>query len=53
MKKIVKVIQKSDRIKKRLLNMLKDKPNNGKKRINHKKNDELDDQNDSNNWSYC
>ena len=53
MKKIVKVIQKSDRIKKRLLNMLKDKPNNGKKHRNHKKNDEFDDHNDSNNWSYC
>ena len=53
MKKIVKVIQKSDRIKKRLLNMLKDKPNNGKKRRNHHNEDKLDDHNDSNNWSYC
>jgi len=53
MKKIVKVIQKSERVKKRLLNMLKDKPkNNGKKhsRVNECK---LDDHNDSSNWSYA
>jgi hypothetical protein len=56
MRKIVKIILRSDQIKKRFLDRVKSKIKmiqKAKKKHNELEEDELDDHNDSSNWSYA
>ena len=62
MKKIVNIIEKSTQIKNRFINMVKgnrhkleEKPKHRGHRghRDHDEDHELDDHNDSSNWSYC
>ena len=56
MRKIAKMILRSNHIKKRFLDRVKSKIKmiqKAKQKHNHLEEDELDDQNDSCNWSYA
>jgi hypothetical protein len=54
MRKIVKIILRSDQIKKRFLDRVKSKIKMIQKaKQKQLEEDELDDHNDSSNWSYC
>ena len=53
MRKIVKIILKSNQIKKRFLDRVKSKIKMIQKAKQKLEEDELDDHNDSSNWSYA
>lgn len=53
MKKIINIIEKSYRIKNKLKNIVGGKRNENHKHHDHHHDIELDDHNDSSNWSYC